>query len=474
MGYTATAVTSVQSMIASFPLSNLLQILESVDIIGAPVVNSNGVITIGGRELNDLQYYQIYEMIINRSGNAPTNGSGNAPTDGSGDAPTGTPQYPTYFSNLNGISAYPVRPSWNVAGVDYRVGINTSYNGNLLDPSTIDSSIATVGGQLGSDSDQNTNTLEIQKDCTLDGYDFTLSGGYAIVTNGHNVTISNSSLQNLAVYAETSDSTVTLLYNEFDGLGANAETDFGAIVLLQTGVKLIAKYNYFKDAGSDVIDMTTQDCTLLYNLFDTMGWSVGAHADAIQFAGDGTANNVNIMYNTYVQSSLGVEGPSSFIDLELQTSSTAEMHNAEVAYNVASYTKTGNLDTVSGAANNGSGAIRLTISPGSNIGNNSFKRIASVGGVPNADGDQLVSVIDDTHIDLVGSTFAGAYTSGGTLRSLGSTFFRISTGDLTMTGTKLHDNYMDNSFMIGVIADSTPGTGYVKSNNILLNDGSTL
>ena len=95
--------------------------------------------------------------------------------DGFANAPTGAPQYPTYFTNLNGISPYPVRPPWKVAGVDYRVGINTGIS--LKDPATISSSIATVSGPLG--AGQNANTLNIAADnVTLDGYDFTLNGGY--------------------------------------------------------------------------------------------------------------------------------------------------------------------------------------------------------------------------------------------------------------------------------------------------------
>lgn len=71
---------------------------------------------------------------------------------------------------------------------------------------------------------------------------------------------------------------------------------------------------------------------------------------------------------------------------------------------------------ISGAANNGSGAIRITTShphfytTGLNI------LVGTVGGVPNANGTWQITVIDSTHFDLIGSTFAGTYTSGGTCR----------------------------------------------------------
>src|SRR5690242_16471560 len=59
---------------------------------------------------------------------------------GSQDAPAGVAQYPTYFTSLNGISPYPVRPPWPVAGVDYRVGVNAGVR--LKDPAIIQPNVA--------------------------------------------------------------------------------------------------------------------------------------------------------------------------------------------------------------------------------------------------------------------------------------------------------------------------------------------
>ena len=69
---------------------------------------------------------------------------------------------------------------------------------------------------------------------------------------------------------------------------------------------------------------------------------------------------------------------------------------------------------VTGAVNNGSGLIRLTVDA-SGLYTGLDVLVASVGGVPNANGVWIVTKIDGTHVDLQGSTFAGAYTSGGTL-----------------------------------------------------------
>lgn len=73
--------------------------------------------------------------------------------------------------------------------------------------------------------------------------------------------------------------------------------------------------------------------------------------------------------------------------------------------------------TIAGAANNGSGAIRLTLSAESNssftiLGQNTVK-VYGVQGTTEANGSWPFSIIDSTHIDLLGSSFAHAYTGGG-------------------------------------------------------------
>lgn len=72
--------------------------------------------------------------------------------------------------------------------------------------------------------------------------------------------------------------------------------------------------------------------------------------------------------------------------------------------------------TVSGAANNGGGLIRLTVNSTTSMLTGQQWHADAVGGVPNATGNWLVTVIDATHVDLQASTFGGAYTAGGYMR----------------------------------------------------------
>lgn len=73
--------------------------------------------------------------------------------------------------------------------------------------------------------------------------------------------------------------------------------------------------------------------------------------------------------------------------------------------------------TVTGAANNGAGLIRLTLNATSSadfaIAGQNFIVVQGVVGTTEANGAWVVNIINSTHIDLVGSTFTNAYVSGG-------------------------------------------------------------
>lgn len=68
---------------------------------------------------------------------------------------------------------------------------------------------------------------------------------------------------------------------------------------------------------------------------------------------------------------------------------------------------------VTGAANNGSGLVRLTVGSTSGWTTGDYKTVSAVAGATGANGTFAITVIDGTHIDLQGSTFGGSYTSGG-------------------------------------------------------------
>ena len=88
--------------------------------------------------------------------------------------------------------------------------------------------------------------------------------------------------------------------------------------------------------------------------------------------------------------------------------------------------------SVTGAVDNGSGLIRLTV-PLGNYKTGDRVQALNVGGVPNAAGNWIVTAISATVIDLQGSLFAGTYTSGGTASFTNANFFDLV--DSTFAGT---------------------------------------
>jgi hypothetical protein len=68
---------------------------------------------------------------------------------------------------------------------------------------------------------------------------------------------------------------------------------------------------------------------------------------------------------------------------------------------------------ITNVVDNGSGLVRLTVGTTAGFSNNHTATISGVGGVTGANGVFAVNVVDDTHLDLQGSKFSGAYTGGG-------------------------------------------------------------
>jgi len=68
---------------------------------------------------------------------------------------------------------------------------------------------------------------------------------------------------------------------------------------------------------------------------------------------------------------------------------------------------------ITGAANNGSGAIRLTVASTAGFSSGANHVVSQVLGTTEANGTWTITVVDGTHIDLSGSTFSNAYVSGG-------------------------------------------------------------
>lgn len=108
-----------------------------------------------------------------------------------------------------------------------------------------------------------------------------------------------------------------------------------------------------------------------------------------------------------------------------------------------------NALTVSGAADNGSGLVRITTSAAHGLATGDIVTIHDVAGCTEANGTHQVTVISTTTFDLVGSTFANAYTSGGKAFEEKDTYERIvRMAAIEAEGVNTDKWYLDGSKIV--------------------------
>lgn len=109
--------------------------------------------------------------------------------------------------------------------------------------------------------------------------------------------------------------------------------------------------------------------------------------------------------------------------------------------------------TVSNAASNGSGLVRLTVSSTAGWATGDYKTISGVVGTIEANGTWPITVIDATHIDLEGSVFTNTYVSGGIVAG------SIDAGEVSFdsfsTSTVAKLSIADSEHRIGFLNGST-------------------
>lgn len=103
--------------------------------------------------------------------------------------------------------------------------------------------------------------------------------------------------------------------------------------------------------------------------------------------------------------------------LEIRRTSSAAFADNEVIH---AYAASATTATVSGAADNGSGLVRITTSAAHGLTTGNLVTIKAVTGTTEANNTDTntawaVTVIDTTHFDLDGSAFVNAWISGGTV-----------------------------------------------------------
>jgi hypothetical protein len=197
------------------------------------------------------------------------------------------------------LSKYRFRPPWRVAGVDYCVG-NPS-NITLKDPSTISMSGVSV------DTAHHMITVT-GNNVTLDGYDFSLSGGWGVSTRAANTSILNSkfvvgSNGNPPIHGTATASNLQVGYTSVDGEGV----DLGTGLIEMKGSGLTVHYSAVMNSGGDLIQAHGSGIIdLQHNLIEQGGIAPGAHGDFLESIGG--PFSATILYNTTFQHSGGVGG----------------------------------------------------------------------------------------------------------------------------------------------------------------------
>lgn len=111
---------------------------------------------------------------------------------------------------------------------------------------------------------------------------------------------------------------------------------------------------------------------------------------------------------------------------------------------------------ISGLANNGAGADRLTVNSTANFATGNLVLVSGVAGsVPSINQRWHVTVVDGTHLDLQGSSFSGSYGGGGSvlLRPFYSGPALAVTKTTGLVGTNFAPYGFDGCYYLGADAD---------------------
>lgn len=114
---------------------------------------------------------------------------------------------------------------------------------------------------------------------------------------------------------------------------------------------------------------------------------------------------------------------------------------------------------VTGTANSG-GLVRLTLTTTRGLMTGNTMVVSGVGGTTEANGTWVITVVDSTHVTLTGTTYANAYTSGGSTSTSAGYMRIISDGGYVIEANKT----------ITGISQATPGVITATSHGYAIGD----
>ncbi len=365
----------------------------NLTIDGLPAVLTNNVFTLNNITSN----HAVAAAFSQANNNACPQGTAYADGCSAASGGSNNAQHPTLFS------AYAKRPAWNVAGVDYAVGVPAGLA--LKDP--------TAPGALPACAVFNTSKqIYVSDNCTIDGYDFSVQGGgFQLYVAGSNISVvRNYFLGGVPVNQAAGTSNIYIAYNTMDGGGANGDTSFGEIINLN-GIGAVIEYNWIKNTPQHFVSLGNGGSLIYqYNLLENgaltpcTGISNCPHLNFLQWMA-GPSNNPQFAFNTVVQNDWILQ-PGEMI--QMYNNLTGSITNASVNNNV----------------------IIATLNPGQTPPN-PVSSVFHLGGTPNTSG-----IADNNWINASG-TYAGA-ASGWLYNGIDYPGWTYGSNmDLTSSGSQL-------------------------------------
>lgn len=260
-----------------------------------------------------IDYQLTGESLVSRSGLSCLDQARPVFDDGYLRASSGLAQH------INLLSAYQVRPFWKVAGVDYAVGF----------PATLILKNPALINRPGVSVDLTNRLIRITgNNITLDGYDFTMGGGFGVyVVGAADAAITNSYLES-GIQTDRDSRNLTVSHCVLDGGGD--PNNVALINMLGTG-RLTVEHNWLRNfSGRGVLDNRGTSVIMQYNLIEGAGSPGNGAFNYLYFTGTETYAPIRVMFNTVYQSRFAGSAASIGFVLDGLTGSTV---TAEFAYN---------------------------------------------------------------------------------------------------------------------------------------------
>ncbi len=387
---------------------------------------------------------------------------GNTYPDGCFGAPRdGTTQFNNFFTSyaLQNGQVYLIRPPWNVAGVDYPVGIpSSSYP--LKDPRTAS---YPAGCFLQSTNPDRIICQSNNGDAVFDGWDFSLNGGTFIQANDTfvgKITIKNSKILttvntgsfgsgSATALNQTGDLEITNCY--IDGNGINLPSYGNPINADNTGSQTF-RYNAFfrTPARFTSSSLAYGNYTSEFNYYEGIVYfgNLGSHGeiDLHGTSGTGTMTNYNFNFNTCLQpigAGLYSGGVTAFVSVGGGASNNATFTNVNVNNNT--FVTNPFITTVTGSVSGTVLTVTAILSGSGGVGSGGVNQTQALTGTGVTAGTSIVS-------NGTGTGGTGTYNLNNSMtlssRTLTLTIPTVSTAGMELQGVNygtvtLQSNYLD-------------------------------